>query len=214
MNDTWAEVGDGRNELADFLETLTPEEWDAQTLCDQWKVRDVVGHLIVGSGKLGFGKVLSDLAKSGFNMNKMLARTGIEKGKEAPDELLEQFHAQAALTYTPPMTKPMDMLADLVVHTQDIRRALGKPKDIPQERLRAVLDEMKTIGFLGNKKRIAGLKLGATDMVWTHGEGPDVRGAGEALLMAMCGRAEAVDELTGAGVETLRSRMPAAASNA
>jgi uncharacterized protein (TIGR03083 family) len=214
MNDTWDEVAAARTDLVDLLETLTLEEWDAQTLCDQWKVRDVVAHLIVGSGKLGFGKIVVDLTKSGFKMNKRLARTALEKGKEPPEQLLEQLKEHAALTYTPPMTKPMDMLADTVVHTQDIRRALGKPKDIPQDRLRAVLDEMKAIGFLGNKKRIAGLKLSASDMLWTHGDGPEVRGTGEALLMAMCGRGEAVDELSGDGVETLRSRMPAAASNA
>jgi uncharacterized protein (TIGR03083 family) len=207
VKDTWAEVAEARAELADFLETLTPEEWDAQTLCDQWKVRDVVGHIVVGSGKLGFGKVVTDLAKSGFKMNRMLARTAIEKGKEAPDQLLKQLREQASAEYTPPMTKPMDMLADVVVHTQDIRRPLGRPPAIPEERLRAVLDEMKGVGFLGNKKRIAGLKLGATDMLWTHGDGPDVRGTGEALLMAMCGRAEVLDELTGDGVDTLRTRL-------
>jgi uncharacterized protein (TIGR03083 family) len=207
VNDTWAEVAEARRDLVDLLESLTPEEWDAPTLCDQWKVRDVAGHIIVGSGKLGFAKVLTDLAKSGFSMNKMIARTAIEKGKESPDELLQELREQASTTYTPPMTKPMDMLADTVVHTQDIRRALGKPKDIPEERLRAVLDEMKSVAFLGNKKRIAGLKLGATDMLWTTGDGPDVRGTGEALLMAMCGRAQAVDELTGDGVDMLRSRI-------
>jgi hypothetical protein len=33
-----------------------------------------------------------------------------------------------------------------------------------------------------------------------------VRGMGEALLMAMCGRAVGADELGGEGVEILRSR--------
>ena len=46
----------------------------------------------------------------------------------------------------------------------------------------------------------------ATDMEWTHGEGAEVRGTGEALLMAMCGRKSAVDDLSGDGVATLRSR--------
>ena len=30
-----------RSEFADFLERLTPEQWDAQTLCAQWRVRDL-----------------------------------------------------------------------------------------------------------------------------------------------------------------------------
>ncbi len=46
MVDVWAEVAAERNDLADLLETLTPEQWDAPSLCNQWKVRDVVGHLV------------------------------------------------------------------------------------------------------------------------------------------------------------------------
>jgi uncharacterized protein (TIGR03083 family) len=207
MDDVWAEVFASRDELADLLETLTPEQWEAQSLCDQWKVRDVVGHIVLGAGKLGFGKTIADLAKSGFSMNKMLARTGMEKGRVSTEELVKELREQSTNQYTPPMTKPIDMLSDTVVHTQDIRRPLDKPKEIPEDRLRAVLEDMKNVGFMGNKKRIAGLKFVATDMTWTHGEGPEVQGKGEALLLAMCGRPTVLDELSGDGVETLRTRL-------
>ena len=115
MEDVWVEVSASRSELADLLETLTPEQWDAPSLCDEWKVRDVVGHIVLGAGKLGFGKVVGDLAKSGFKMNKMLARSALEKGQEDPEVLLKQLREQATTRYTPPMTKPMDMLSDVVV---------------------------------------------------------------------------------------------------
>ena len=66
---------------------------------------------------------------------------------------------------------------------------------------------MKAQGpVLGNKKRVAGLKLAATDIDWTFGDGPEVRGTGEALLLAICGRKAALDDLEGEGVATLRSR--------
>src|SRR5436190_21123084 len=108
---------------------------------------------------------------------------------------------------SPPMTKHEDVLAGSVIHTHDSRRALGAPGTVPEERVRAALDRMKNTGtILGNKKRIAGLKLVATDMDWTHGDGVEVRGTGEALLMAMCGRKSALDDLSGDGVATLRSR--------
>jgi hypothetical protein len=42
-------------------------------------------------------------------------------------------------------------------------------------------------------------------MDWSAGRGPDVRGPGEALLLAMTGRIDAVrDELSGAGVPNVR----------
>ena len=58
-----------------------------------------------------------------------------------------------------------------------------------------------------NKKRIAGLKLQATDLDWTHGEGPVVTGSGEALLMAIAGRKAALADLGGEGKDTLASRL-------
>jgi uncharacterized protein (TIGR03083 family) len=199
MTDTWTMVAETRTDLASYLETLRPEQWDAPTLCAEWKVRDVVGHLVEGANKIAMGKMMGGMLKSGFNMNKMLAAMGIEEGKHSPEAV--------AMRNTPPMTKPEDVLADSVIHTQDIRRALGAPATVPEERVRAALDRMKSTGsILGNKKRVAGLKLVATDMEWTHGAGAEVLGTGEALLMAMCGRKSALDDLSGDGVATLRSR--------
>jgi hypothetical protein len=44
-----------------------------------------------------------------------------------------------------------------------------------------------------------GVRLVATDLDWSHGNGPEVRGSGEALLMAMAGRPAALDDLDGPG---------------
>ena len=43
--DHWAGVIIERRFLAPYLATLTPEQWDAPTLCEGWRVRDVVAHL-------------------------------------------------------------------------------------------------------------------------------------------------------------------------
>lgn len=204
--DIWAEVTAERNELCDFLETLNADEWDAPTLCPEWRVRDVVGHVVMGSEKFGFGKSMSALMKSGFSVNKMIANTAKQVGNEPTEDLLKRLRENAASQTVPPMTKPADLLSDTLIHTQDIRRPLGKPRDIPGDRLRLALDDQKVVGFMGNKKRIAGLKLVATDMDWTYGDGPEVRGSAEALLLAMTGRKSVLDELSGDGVQTLRNR--------
>ena len=207
MADTWTMIGDARTDLAGYLETITPEQWNTPSLCDQWKVRDVVGHLVGGANKIPMGSMIGMMAKNGFNLNKMLAAGAIEEGRRSPEELVKAMREAVSLRNTPPMAKPEDTLCDTVIHTQDIRRALGGPGAVPQDRLVLALDRMKNVNMiLGNKKRIAGLKLVATDSDWTTGEGPEVRGTGEALLMAMCGRKAAIDDLSGEGVTTLRSR--------
>ena len=35
-----------RADFAAFLETLSPRQWEASTLCTGWRVRDVVAHVI------------------------------------------------------------------------------------------------------------------------------------------------------------------------
>jgi hypothetical protein len=47
----------------------------------------------------------------------------------------------------------------------------------------------------------------ATDLTWSRGDGPEIQGAGEAIVMAIGGRPAALDDLTGDGVEVLRTRL-------
>ena len=55
-------------------------------------------------------------------------------------------------------------------------------------------------------KRIAGLRLQATDADWSTGDGPVVEGDTEHLLAAMTGRRQALASLTGEGVTVLQGR--------
>ena len=75
-------------------------------------------------------------------------------------------------------------------------------------RLRAALDAAPTLtGFIGAKARSAGLRFEASDLEWSWGDGPVVRGPGEALLLVLCGRPVALADLEGEGLATLRSRV-------
>jgi uncharacterized protein (TIGR03083 family) len=98
-------------------------------------------------------------------------------------------------------------LTDGTIHHQDIRRALGRPRVIPEERLVPVLTFSLGAPTLPSKRNVKGLRLIATDVDWTAGDGPEVTGSGEALLMAAAGRTEALDDLCGDGLATLRTRL-------
>ena len=54
----------------------------------------------------------------------------------------------------------------------------------------------------GSYKRARDLRLVATDIGWTGGTGPEVRGTGEAILMAINGR-DVSRELDGPGLQRL-----------
>ncbi len=51
------------------------------------------------------------------------------------------------------------------------------------------------------------MRLVATDLDWSYGRGPEVHGTGEALLMAMAGRADALRDLDGPGGPKLAARL-------
>jgi hypothetical protein len=81
---------------------------------------------------------------------------------------------------------------------------------MPTDRLLAALGLVPGLGgFVGAKKRVAGLRLVATDVGWSHGDGPQVTGPGEAILLAASGRPAGLEDLSGDGVATLRSRVAA-----
>jgi uncharacterized protein (TIGR03083 family) len=207
MTDTWAMIAAARTDLAEYLDTLSPEQWDAPSLCSEWRVRDVVAHVVQATTELRLSVVIKRVLKSGFRLNRAIATAAKEDGALPPSVLLDQLRSGINSRIRPPTTSVDGLLADLVVHTQDIRRALGPPGTIPEARLQAALDNMCGVGgILGNKKRIAGLQLRATDIDWAFGSGPEVSGPGEALLMAMCGRKVALTDLTGDGVAILRAR--------
>jgi len=95
----------------------------------------------------------------------------------------------------------------VLVHGQDICRPLGIKRNLAEAHLVPVADFVKDdVRIFGAKKRIAGLKLTATDMDWSHGNGPEVRGPAEALVMMMAGRLLALDDLSGEGKTALATR--------
>lgn len=202
--DVWSGVAAERAELVGLLEGLSDDEWDAPTLCGEWKVRHVVAHLTPSN--ISVPKVLTGVVKAGFNFNRYIAREALDHGSAAPDELVERFRADVASRKTPPSAQAH--LADVFMHQQDIRRPLGRPRDITVERAIFIADQMKGRGFpLPAKQRIKGVRLDATDADWSHGEGPVVRGPIEALVMTMGGRTAALDDLEGDGVEVVRTRV-------
>jgi uncharacterized protein (TIGR03083 family) len=197
--------------ISEFCHTLSDEQWDHDSLCEGWRVRDVVSHMTLGYTTPMFS-MIGMLAKYRFNVPKASAEGSAAFGSaHTPTEILAVFdtvpgeHVRRGIAR---VIKSSEGLLDHVVHHQDIRRPLGLPREVPEERLVAALGVAPGLGgFVGSKKRAAGLRLVATDVEWSHGDGPEVSGTGEAILLAITGRQAVLDELSGEGVMTLRDRI-------
>lgn len=98
-------------------------------------------------------------------------------------------------------------LVEGVIHHQDIRRGLGLPRVVPPERLLVALRWALPGPDIGGLWRIRGVRVVATDLGFSAGAGPEVRGAAEALLMTIAGRRGVVGELSGPGRGKLAGRI-------
>jgi uncharacterized protein (TIGR03083 family) len=195
---------DERTDLVAFLETLTPEEWHAASLCDKWTVKDVVAHVVSYEELSPIGLAKRFAKGLVVHANEVGVK---EFAPMSPHELMEFLRKHLHPKGLTAGFGGMIALVDGTVHHQDIRRALGYPRTVPVERLERILPLVPGNPRLGAGRRIRGLRLRATDVGWQHGNGPEVAGSGEALLMAMTGRGEALSDLTGPGRNKLAERL-------
>jgi uncharacterized protein (TIGR03083 family) len=201
----WDTIHSERRGLAADLQNLTEPQWDTRSLCAEWTVRDVLAHM-TATALMGQAQFFGKLMAAGFSFKSMQARDIAAERGSAPSETLERFKASVSSSRHPPGPSNT-WLGEVLVHSEDIRRPLGIQHDYPLDAAVQVANFYKNSNLLiGAKTRISGLGLRATDLDWSHGDGPEVAGPIVSLVVAMTGRKAALDDLTGEGVATLRSR--------
>jgi uncharacterized protein (TIGR03083 family) len=202
----WAAVRTVRLRIADFLETLSPAEWNAESLCPGWRVRDVAGHLALVQ-TITLGDLIAVAPRSGFNMHRMNTRLAIQHGSVSPDAILAKLRRHAGDRRTALGLDTRNNLFDAIVHSQDMAIPLSRDFAVPPEQSRVGLDRVWAMGWpFRARRRLAGLTLRATDTDWTVGSGPEVTGPALAILMLLTGRTATVaPALDGPGVAALRA---------
>ena len=195
-----------REDFADFLDGLSPEQWEQPSLCELWRVRDVVAHMI-SYEELSRWQLVRRFAKGGLVPPRVNAIGVAEYAGRSPRQLSDLMR-----TCIPPcgLTSAfggMIALVDGMIHQQDIRRPLGIGRVIPPQRLQRVLDIALRSPATRGARKARGVRLIATDLDWAYGDGLEVAGPGEAILMAMAGRPDALNRLTGHGKAVLAQRI-------
>lgn len=200
-------VRTARLDLADYLDGLDDADWDKQSLCTAWTVREVVAHLTLTT-RATIPFLLRSAIRARGSFDRMEETIARERAARFPTtELVEQLRESAASTRRTPGSTPMDPLMDLLIHGQDIARPLHRPHAMPLQLALPALVYVAGNRFMGGPKRVAGLELVTTDAEWSSGEGPAVRGTADDLLLAAAGRAASLPHLTGPGVAALAERL-------
>jgi len=202
----WTLIHEQRNKLGDVLETLSVHEWAAASLCEGWRVRDVAAHLIQTHLVTG-RNLIADWIRSGFSLKARNPHGVVRRGSMSPSELLSLYRSTAGRTSYLPGQLTYS-LVEAVIHGEDIARAVGRRVEVSPRSLVTVGEIARnTDPILGGKRRSAGLTLRASDVEWSAGTGPEVTGPLASIILAITGRPTGLDDLSGEGLDALRTRV-------
>ena len=203
----FAAVAEQRRQFASLIEGLDEGQLAAPSLCVGWDVKTVAAHVVstVLDGMPGFLQMA--LRCGGLSRGiDVLAR---RRAQTPIAEIVADLHGHADRPISSPVFGPRGPLADILVHTGDVRIPLGLPFDPDLQHAVSAMDFVTggwPIGFvpLG---RLRGIRLCANDINRSWGAGVEIAGPVAALLMGVCGRTVSLDALDGPGVAVLRRRQ-------
>ena len=174
--------------LADLLDGASDAQWDTASLCAGWRVREVIAHMTMAA-RYSEQEFMAELRGCDFDFTRLSAQIA---GRDAglPDgELVACLRSDVMQHWTPPGGGYHGALNHLVIHGLDVTVPLGVPRRSPDQTMRVVLDDLTEGGGHAHfGTGIDGRRLEATDLDWSYGSGPALRGAAEDLALAICGR--------------------------
>ena len=92
--------------LADVIDALTPEQWQAPSACTGWTEKILVAHLTLTSRLTPF-EAIRAMIGARFDINRMIDRTARARAAEfSPAELAAQYRESATWTGRPFGTAP------------------------------------------------------------------------------------------------------------
>lgn len=186
-DDLTALTADTLVRLADTLEAQPPAAWDAASLCERWRVRDVVAHMSTAA-RYTADRYMAELQADGGRFGVTIDRLAARDGTLEPPLLLADLRDGRLHRWTPPGGGEIGALVHAVIHSLDITTPLGLPSSAGEPALRAVLDALTGGGHTSFGIDLRGVKFTATDLSWSWGDGDDVTGRAADLVLALAGR--------------------------
>jgi uncharacterized protein (TIGR03083 family) len=184
--EVWAHIDRERAYLADLLESLPSDDWERQSLCDGWTVRDVGAHVSMAEARVR--DILWPAVRSGFSYNGMVRRAALAN-RASHDEIVATIRGFADTHRLAPFISELEPLLDVVVHLQDICIPLGIEREIPVDVSAVTATRMLSLrGPMRLWRAPSGVRLVASDTDWSHGEGRVVEAPMQAILLGLTGR--------------------------
>lgn len=153
-------------------------------------MKDVAAH-VISSPQLTWremGRFAPGMARYGYNG--AILRDGLRRGAVMTDQLLADYERWSSVRRGPVTVTGVEPLIDILVHTQDILRPLGRRHPMPLAAVPVAGRRARLLAGLLGGGPVRRHRLVASDVDWAIGpeHGPLVQGRAEELLMLLCGR--------------------------
>jgi uncharacterized protein (TIGR03083 family) len=174
--------------LADLLDLATDVQWDTPSLCEGWRVREVIAHMTMAA-RYPEDKFMAELQRCGFDFGRLSNEIASRDAELPTGELIANLRSEVMRTWTPPGSGYHGALNHVVIHGLDVTVPLGVPRRSPDDTIRVILDDLTEGGVHEHfGTSIDGRSLVATDLDWCYGSGPELRGKAEDIALVICGR--------------------------
>ncbi len=208
-DESWHVIAEQRRSLADLLAGLSAEQWQTPSLSAGWRVRDVAAHVALAPQPPSAWATLAEVVRARGSFHRLNHDVAVRHAAREPERIVAELREFAESHRLPRLTNYRNILFDILVHGQDIAIPLGIRREMPPAAAAAGATTVWAMGWpFRARRRLHGYRVAATDVDWAAGDGAELRGPVDAVLLLLTGRAAAaLPRLTGPGAARLARQL-------
>lgn len=205
-----------RRTLAGALSQLSADQWQGASLCAGWTPAHVLAHQTMPF-RISEAEFMAGMQQLGGDFTKFSDEIAERDCNIPPAELVAVLLENAENPWAPPGGGLGSALSHDVIHGLDITWPLGLAYEIPVEAMTIILGSIT--GPLPDDAVVAadvqpgaerttvfgfpldGIKVSATDLDWSVGQGAELHGRSRDLLPLLAGRKISRERFSGPGAD-------------
>jgi uncharacterized protein (TIGR03083 family) len=208
-----------RRALTDALAQLSADQWHGASLCAGWTPAHVLAHQTMPF-RISEAEFMTGMQQCGGDFTKFSDEIAERDSSIPPLELVAVLRENADNPWAPPGGGLAGALSHDVIHGLDITWLPGLAYEIPAPAMTMVLDSITGPLTLPEDAAVAadvqpstgrttlfgfpldGIKVSATDLDWSAGQGAELRGRSRDLLPLLAGRKINRELFSGPGADS------------
>jgi uncharacterized protein (TIGR03083 family) len=211
-------IAEHRRALADALSQLSAEQWHGASLCAGWTPAHVLAHQTMPF-RISEAEFMAGMQQYGGDFTRYSDEIAERDSHIPPAELVAVLRENAENPWAPPGGGLAGALSHDVIHGLDSTWLTGLAYDIPAEAMTMILGMITSPLALPEDAVVAaevqpgaqrttlfgfpldGIKVSASDLDWSTGQGAELRGRGRDLLPLLAGRKIGHELFSGPGAD-------------